>query len=68
MPSLVAGVLCVGRQGLCVGVGCSGVAFAGDGACVASGATFVVEISSTLSFVSSHNPHNLNWPPGKVWG
>ena len=51
--SLVAGVLCVGRQSLCAWVGCSGVAFSGDSACVASGAAFVVEISLTLSFVSS---------------
>ena len=53
VPSLIAGVLCVGRQGLCVGAGCNGVAVAGDGACVASGATFVLGVASALSFVLS---------------
>ena len=53
VPSLVAGVLCVGRQDLCVGACCSGVAVAGDGACVASGAAFVLGVASALSFVLS---------------
>ena len=65
--SLVAGVLCVGRQGLRVGAGCNGVAVAGDGACVASSATFVLGFPSALFFGLSHSSHSLNWPLGKVW-
>ena len=53
VPSLIAGVLCVGRQDLCVGAGCGGVAVAGDGASVASGVAFVLRVASALSFVLS---------------
>ena len=48
VPSLIAGVLCVGRQDFCVGGGCGGVAVAGDGASVASGAAFVLGVASAL--------------------
>ena len=46
-------VVCVGRQDLCVGAGCGGVAVAGDGASVASGVAFVLRVASALSFVLS---------------